>query len=186
MSMSIRLRLTLIYTAILALLLFAISTSLYLSQSRAMSRMDQAIIRSVTERMWNVPPPENWSDHPGPPPFDQDRFKGVYIQQRAMNGDLIQADTNLGDLTLPLSKQGLQAVQQGERWIETVTLDNEPFLVHSEAVTDRRGTTTIFQAAISTTRQTEFLTAFRNILITGSVIILGVVFQYHLVEILLL
>ncbi len=173
--MSIRLRLTLVYTAILALLLFAISTALYFSQSRVMSRMDQNIIRSEAQRMFELPP-ENFHGPPGQMRDGRDRFKGVFVQQRDLKGDLLRPDPNLPEFTLPLSEQGLQAVRRGERWVETVVVDDEQFLVHSEVVSGRRGAPSIVQTAIAVTRRNEFLATLRNLLITGSVIILGVVF----------
>ena len=172
--MSIRLRLTLIYTAILALLLLLLNVTLYIGQTQAMVRGDQFFLRSEAERImkaWPVPPPPN--KEPIPPPG---RSREIYVQTRDLNGDVLETDTNLAGLILPLDNDDLLTLQQGERPIETVTLDSEDFLVYTDLLRKPDLSPTIIQIAMPISHRTRFLTTFRTTLFAASITILGVVF----------
>jgi len=173
--MSIRLRLTLIYTAILALLLLLLNVALYVGQTQAMARGEKFFLKSEAERImetWPVPPPPD--NRPALPP---ERPREIYVQIRTLNGDVIQTDSNLAGLVLPLTSDDLLALQQGEQPIQTVTLEAEEFLVYTDLLRNSTSSSPIvIQVAMPTAHRIRFLTTFRTILVAASITILGVVF----------
>ena len=173
--MSIRLRLTLIYTAILALLLLLLNMALYIGQTEAMARGEKFFLKSEAERImetWPVPPPLD--DRQSLPP---ERPKEIYVQSRTLDGDIIQTDSNLAGLVLPLSNDDLLALQQGEQPFQTVTLESEEFLVYTDLLRkSSHSSPIIIQVAMPTAHRIRFLITFRTILIAASITILGVVF----------
>ena len=108
--MSIRLRLTLIYTLILALLLLGASILLYFSQMQAMNQSDQYTLKSAAKRIT-----ENWPaslskyDHYGSGRSEWRRE--TYIQTRNLEGELLQADPDLDGLVLPLNEENKQTLR---------------------------------------------------------------------------
>ncbi|MBN1220718.1 MAG: HAMP domain-containing protein [Anaerolineae bacterium] len=178
--MSIRLRLTLIYTAILALLLLVINVMLYVGQTQAMVRGDQFVIKAEASRImkaWPIPPPSGGGQIPpdgGPMP--PERFREIYVQTRSLDGEVVQTDANLGGLILPFNRKVLLALQQGERPVETVTLGSEDFLVYHDLLRKPDTPRLIIQVAMPLSHRARFLTTFRTTLLAASAIILGGVF----------
>jgi two-component system OmpR family sensor kinase len=175
--MSIRLRLTLTYSAILALLLIIISVTLYFTQVRASYGSARGLLTAKAERIINA-----WPSSPDvdrrltSKRGDRARFVETYVQTRNLKGDVIEPVASLGDLILPLSDNGLKAVQRGEVWIETASVDPEQLLIYNQQVAPPDGTPTIIQVALSMTARDQFLSTLRNILVIGSVAILTVTF----------
>jgi len=173
--MSIRLRLTLIYTAILALLLLMLNMAMYVGQTQAMARGEKFFLKSEAERImetWPIPPPLD-DRQPLPP----ERPKEIYVQTRTLDGEVIQTDSNLAGLILPLSNDDLLALQQGKQPFQTVTLESEEFLVYTDLLRKSgHSSPVIIQVAMPTAHRIRFLTTFRTILIAASATILGVVF----------
>jgi two-component system OmpR family sensor kinase len=175
-SMSIRLRLTLLYSAILALTLIIFSTVLYFGHAQATFRDYQ---RRLADRAGAVagreqpplpvggggplPPP---AGGPLPPPSPRESF---YVQIRNPEGEVIEYDPSLGDtVVLPLSDAGLQAVRRGRPWDEIVWIEEERFLIHSQLIRGPDGIPRVVQVAGSLTRRDRDLNTLRNILILGS------------------
>ena len=173
--MSIRLRLTLVYSLILALVLVAFSLLLYSSQQwTTLQPVDAALARHI-RRFAEAQPADAAPAAPVPPPDAGDRFDQVFIQLRDLEGVIVQAPTDLED-AIPLDTDGLDAVRRGEGRREIVTLDGEQFLVRSEIVTGQDGNSVILQVAISTGGRRQFLGALRNLLIIGDGLVILVAF----------
>ena len=162
--MSIRLRLSLIYTVILALTLIIFSTLLYFSQVRLTERDFRG---RLAENVYSSLGP------PRPPPRQRPRPWGpsVFTQIRDLEGAIIERGRNWGDaFELPLSEDGLLALQQGKTWVERMSIDGERFLVHSRPVKAPNGETRIIQVAGSLSDRDSYLGVLRNILFIGSCI----------------
>jgi signal transduction histidine kinase len=162
--MSMRLKLTLTYSLILALTLIIFSTILYFSQVRFTLNNFQSRLaaRGYFENGPPRPPPDEPPRRPGPPRL------GVYTQIRNLSGQIIERDANLGDLELPLTEIGLQTVQSGQTWVEPVHLGGERFLVQSRLVIGPDGVRRIVQVAGSLIDRDQYLDTLRNILLVGS------------------
>ncbi len=179
--MSIRLRLTLIYTIILALTLTLFSLLLYFGQSGAFffSTQDKLINQAafIAETMQSrsqvgeVPAQPSIANLPeGLPPV----FETYYIQIRSRQGEVAERSANLADVTLPLGAAGLNAVQQGKGWVETIVLDNQRLLIYSRPVSDAQGAQKILQVAVSLAPIDEGQGVLRNVLIViNSVLIVA-------------
>ncbi len=186
--MSIRLRLTLIYSAMLALTLVSFSLLLYFGQARA-TRQDlerklaekaQAVIKArqsssaeATGQLSGAaiaePPPR--PPDGSPPPRSPEIF---YVQIRTLARQIVERDMALGEtLTLPLSQAGLQAVKNGQTWVEGNHLDQDPILVYSQPIPQPGGSAEMVQVAGSLASRDRDLGTLRNTLIVAGIITIG-------------
>ena len=171
--MSIRLRLTLLYSAILALTLIVFSTFLYVTQSRATyDSIKASLVRQAdgtsNPRRFPGPPPQLPGE--GPPP-ESNPFSGAlpgrWTQTRSLDGTVLSRTFDLGDVTLPLSLKGLSTVQSGTGWFETAQAEEQPVLIYSQPFTAQDGSTQIVQVAFPITQPEQYLLALRTILVIG-------------------
>ncbi|HHJ06406.1 MAG TPA: HAMP domain-containing histidine kinase [Anaerolineae bacterium] len=165
---SIRLRLTLIYTAILALTLIFFGVGLYHFQSRMISK-------EMEKRFMAEPPfiDKRFQSRMDLPP-DRRLPPGAFIQLRNLRGDVIQRSGNLGQTTLPLSSEGLKAVQQGKIWQEKLSIEGEPFLIFSRPSIIQGQEPGIAQIAISLAEPTRYLNILRSVLLfIGSIVVIA-------------
>jgi len=185
--MSIRLRLTLLYTAILALTVIAFSSILYVTQTRATYQSIRTNLIGQTAGLIRatehapVPPPDPSQNVPdaGAPPdkpivmgLPSDTLPGRWTQTRRIDGTVMGRTPDLSGVTLPLSDKGLAAVQGGSAWYETAQVDNEPLLIYSQPHTSRDGTTLIIQVAFPIAQPQQSLNALRLVLILGSTLVI--------------
>ncbi|MGE5138293.1 MAG: sensor histidine kinase [Rudaea sp.] len=163
--MSIRLRLTVLFSSILALTLIAFSVLLFLFQSRVTfdsiraTLAAQARLISLREHR-----PSRESDNPAAGTV----FPGRWTQLRGPDGGITSRSSDLGDATLPLSAAGLRAVQGGRPWSEVARVDDEPILIYSLPVMSQSGVAAIIQVAAPIAEREASLAALRLILIIGS------------------
>ncbi len=192
--MSIRLRLTLIYSALIALILISFSLVLYYGQDRA-TRQDfqrrlaeeaQAVISGRQSPLpvsvdqppkppFNEQPPPDDNQlagspggekqPPPPPPRPQEIF---YIQTRNLEGQVVDRDPSMDQAVLPLSDAGLQAIKGGQYWVENGWIRDERVLIYSQLVLGSYGDTKIVQVAGSLAILERDLDSLRNILIIAS------------------
>ncbi len=183
--MSIRLRLTLIYSVMLALTLISFSLLLYFSQAGATRHDFERMLADKAQALINermspsigetgsrgaAPAPPRPPDG-APPPRPPEIF---YVQTRSLTGQIIEPDPSLGDnLALPLSQAGLQAVKNGLPWVETGSVGRERILVFSQPVLQPGDSTKVVQVAGSLTRRDNDLVTLRNILIAACLITIG-------------
>lgn len=174
--MSIRLRLTLLYSLILALTLLIFSGTLYVSQARATMGEAKRELAKRAEFVANKPPPRHRSWDKTPPPT-QTRF-GTIVQIRAPDGEVLDRSPNLEDpFTLPLSQAGLQAVRQGETWVEIGEIDSERLLIQSQPYrSNETGGLVIVQVAISLADRDQSLATLGNLLLIGSSLVVVAAF----------
>src|SRR5512135_126184 len=148
--MSIRLRLTLLYSGILALTLIAFSTLLYVTQSR----LTYDNIKTNLERqVGGLANPRRFPGSFGEPPpggtsaGTVGNLPGRWTQLRKIDGTVSARTPDLADTPLPLSDAGLHSVQNGKPWVEVAQVDNEPLLIYSQSFTGQGGVMQIVQVA---------------------------------------
>jgi two-component system OmpR family sensor kinase len=165
--MSIRLRLTLIYSLILALTLIAFSVILYVTQARTiLNDMKEALARRA-EYLIEGPLTHRSLDKV----FKPDPSKiGTFTQIRNLDGNVLVGSPNLGDaLVLPLDEAGLQAAQHGDTWVEIAEIETERLLIHNQPFSyGADDTPLILQVATSLSDQDQNLNTLGRILIVGS------------------
>lgn len=173
--MSIRLRLTLLYSAILAFTLVAFGVIIFVIQSRVtldaikttLARNAQTLV--ATDRRF-----------PGRPegglPSAAGTLRGRWAQTLNPDGTVNERTPDLADTPLPLSSAGLNAVKGGATWTETAEVEGESLLIMSQPLTDNGRVVRIVQVAIPLTERDDSLNALRLILIGGSSLALVVAF----------
>ncbi len=192
--MSIRLRLTLLYSAILTLTLFAFGALLYVRQYQDTFDIEKRFLIDMGERFADgrrePPDSEPFGQPPGPDPSGQppgidpsgqppdfvsgkpDDFGGGYLVRRSTDGlEILELQTP-DDVVLPLSDGALQAAQKGETWMETATVEGERVLVYTVPILVEGQLTEILQMGRSLTTRDESISALGgNLLLAGIVAI---------------
>ncbi len=173
-AFSIRLRLTLLYTAVLAVTVMAFSAFLYTSQSQsAYASIEDELVRQATffaapGKPEPRPGPEAASPtRPTRPALPDGMLPGRWTQTRSLSGEVTGQTLDLVGMTLPLSAQGLAAVQNGQGWFETATVQDEPLLIYSWLFTRATGASGIVQIAFPIGQTQQYLTSLRLMLLGG-------------------
>jgi len=176
--MTIRLRLTLLYTAILAVAVIAFSASLYTTQARA----TYADIKATLARQAAFFPGGGRSElrpfeprpEPGAASVAPSRFSlpsgtlpGRWTQTRSLTGEVTGQTLDLSGAVLPLSETGLAAVRGGAVWLETATVQDESLLIHSQRFTGPGYASGIVQVAFPIGQPQQYLATLRLMLAVG-------------------
>ena len=170
--MSIRLRLTLLYSTILALTLIAFSTILYLTQAQVTMNDLKANLTRQAGPMVNGS--RRFSERGDSPPSPSGNFPlpGRWTQVRNAEGVITSHTNDLSDSSLPLSDAGLRSVQSGVDWFETAEVQDQPLLVYSTPAVTQGNALQIVQVATPITEREQSLNTLRFILTIGSAIVI--------------
>jgi two-component system OmpR family sensor kinase len=182
--MSIRLRLTLLYSAILALTLIAFSTILYVSQTQTTyAGIKGNLLRQAgvfANGIGRFPGQEGrlrgdtGALEPPPPvaaggaPAAGGTLPGRWTQTRSITGTLSARTFDLSGAVLPLSSAGLRSVKDGAGWFETAQVQEQPLLIYSQSFTLTSGAKEIVQVAFPIALTVQSLDSLRLVLIAGS------------------
>ncbi len=177
--MSIRLRLTLLYTAILALTLLVFGGSLYVAQRRlTYGNIRSDLMRQAAMMAGPQAPlpdaPHGERPEPGQPiRLEPDgSLRGRWSQLRTVDGQVLARSRDLGDTTLPLSEQGLAALTAGKDWFEIAQAEGEPLLVYSRPVAYGNAAGGIVQVAFPVSQPEQALRSLRLSLLVGSSLVI--------------
>lgn len=165
--MSIRLRLTLFYSAVLALALIVFSTALYFTASRVTLAAVKDTLANEAQRL--TASKDFRLDHIG---YRAGRFSDpqTYIQTVLAGGQVADRSSNLGDFVLSLSDEGWQSCRQGQAWSEIVSTENGRLLVYSRPVWGQGQVAGVLQVARSLVEYDQSLSTLRGLLLSGSVL----------------
>jgi signal transduction histidine kinase len=165
--MSIRLRLTLLYTAILATALIVSGVTLYAIQSQLTLDIVKTNLGRQADAFAHGPmrPPRGGYQPP------EGTLPGRWTQLRGLDGAVIGRTGDLSEATLPLSPEGLVTVLNGRGVFETTELDGEPLLIYSIPII-REGAEVIAQVAAPIAERAQTLSNLRSILIVGGVLVI--------------
>ncbi len=173
-AVSIRLRLTLLYTAILAVTVLAFGSILYVAQSRATySSVESNLVRQAQDftRHNSYPARQGDGDFGGGRPPDlvlpAGTLPGRWTQTRALTGEVVGRTLDLNASELPLSEAGLQAVKAGEGYFETALVEDQPVMVYSLPYIAPDGQPAIVQTAFPIGQSQQSLNALKIILASG-------------------
>jgi two-component system, OmpR family, sensor kinase len=171
--MSIRLRLTLLYSGILLLTLIALGVILMVSVSQVNLRTLEDTLREDARRL--VYTREFDLDRPG---YDPRRIAlpDTYLQTRTSAGQIIARSANLGDFQLPIDLARLAASADGQGWTDIATTENGRLFVFNQPVIVRGQLIGVVQFARSLAEQDESLETLRETLIIGSVFVVVLAF----------
>ena len=163
--MSIRLRLTVLYTLILALTLIMFGALIYFIQSQStFDAIRSTLVQQANGVANNDRRMPRFPDGPIPAPVSP----GRWTQVRNPDGTIGGRTADLGDTVLPLSDAGLRALQAGAPWFETVQIDGEPLLIFSQPLLGPGGRLArIIQVAAPIAEREQALGNLRLILLVG-------------------
>ena len=162
--MSIRFRLTLLYTAILALTLIVFGVALYSIQAQdTLSSIKRDLLASseklieATLRVNFAPPPQDAEFQDPPPPKPSSEFPSEQafreLPEREIvrvldeNGELVASPFANAEDVLPLSQDGLAALQNQQEWWESNAVSGENMLIYNRPIV--RGGQTIYIVQIA-------------------------------------
>jgi signal transduction histidine kinase len=159
---------------------------LYLRQYQDTIEIEKQFLIDMGERFADGrrPPPDfdlsgqpPGPEPPEPPPDlnasgQRDDFGGGYLVRRSPDGQEILDLRTPDDVVLPLSDSALRAVQNGETWMETATVDGERLLIYTVPILVDGQLTEILQMGRSLTTRDQSISALgMNLLIAGIVAI---------------
>lgn len=190
--MSIRLRLTLLYSAILALTLILFGVVLYSIQAqdtlnslkRDISLSSQKLV-DATLRTETAPPPDETSHEPPPPkPFDEfssdQTFQTLPEREIARvldeNGNLVASPFGRVEDALPLSAEGLAALQNQHDWWETATVSGDTMLIYNRPIVQNGETVYIVQIARSLSERDSALKSLASTLAGAGLVTILIAF----------
>jgi two-component system, OmpR family, sensor kinase len=172
--MSIRLRLTLLYSTILALTLVVFGLALYSIHAQdtlnALKRdlvMGSEKLAEAAQRTVSTPPEMGMPEREAPPPKPFDEFSSEQafqdLREREIarildaEGNLVASPFGRAEDALPLREVGLTALQNGQDWWQEGTISEEHMLVYSRPVVQNGETVFIVQVARSLTERDRTL-----------------------------
>jgi signal transduction histidine kinase len=186
--MSIRLRFTVLYSAILMLTLIVFGAVLYTIQAQnTLNSLKSDLVLSGSNiarlvlRMVQSPPDgqELFEQRP-PPPERLDALSGEQVFQElrereivrvlATDGTLIASPLSGEQEALPLSAEGLQALQNQQVWWEFGSLDGERVLIYNRPVASDGQLVAILQVARPLTERDRSLVVLGRTLIAATLL----------------
>ncbi len=166
--MSIRLRLALLFSVILALTLVVSSIVLYVSVSRLTLGVQKDALEDDHRTMSDS---RDFKLDQIEMPRGKPTSTEILAQTRSLNGRIVDASENLGDVELPLSDDQLEEVRNGKSTSQTINISGNRFLVYSKLVRDRSEPVGILQVARSLAEADQTLTTLRNSLLVGIAVV---------------
>lgn len=198
--MSIRLRFTLLYNAILALTLAIFGLALYFVLAKSTYKALQGDILHSSEKIGgsiqqlqmdpgeiipSPPTPDSSQDEaPQPQPFED--FSGApdfqHISEREIvrildaSGNLVVSPRGSMDEALPLSPAGLQALRAQRDWWEAAPVNEQPMLIYSRPIIFGGKLEYILQVARPLTEQNRSLEFLAMTFLIASVLTILIAF----------
>ena len=189
--MSIRTRFSLLYTFILALTLSIFGMALYTVQAQdTINSLKKDLVISAnrfaaaTQKTGTRPfPPPDTLDFQ-PIPFDQFSKEKEFqafserelVRVLDMNGDLISSPFGREGDELPLSLEGLTAIQTQNEWWEIDTILDERMLIYSRTVFINGEASNIVQVARPLTERNRTLQSLATTLFTAGLVTVLIAF----------
>jgi two-component system OmpR family sensor kinase len=189
--MSIRLRFTLLYSAILAatLLIFGVVLYSILAQStlealkkdliHSSAGLADSLTRSAGDPNKALsqppdgsrPPPKPFENFSGDPSF-QSLPEREIVRVLDATGGLVASPLGRSEDALPLSAEGLKALQAGQEWWESQNVQEQPMLVYNRPVESGGKLAYILQVARPLSERNQSLQSLGRTLIIASIVIL--------------
>lgn len=166
--MSIRLRLTLLYSAILVATLILFGVALYVTVSRVTVNVVEETLaeeadRIIGSRKFRLDDIDYHVEKLAAPQ--------TYVQTIRLDGDIIDRTAGLGEYTLPLSHEGRRTCSSGTPWTEISATDDGRLLIYSQPVRNGGDVVGILQLARSLADYDQSLETLRRLLILGGGIV---------------
>lgn len=199
--MSIRMRFTLIYSAILAVTLVAFGVTLFSIQAQSTLEDLKSDIRKSSETLGESvlktatsgetvptqqPPPDTQPNSQPKPPVSFQNFssdQGMQnIPEREIvrildsDGNLVASPYGRSDEVLPLSAEGLETLKQKEEWWQTAEVKGQEMLIYSRPILAETKVLYILQVARPLTERNNSLETLGSTLLLASSIVVVIAF----------
>jgi two-component system, OmpR family, sensor kinase len=173
--MSIRLRLTLLYSGLLALTLIVLGVVLVVTISRVTFSTVENALREDAQSLVYSRSFRPDLDHDSP---DMRRVAAptTYIQARGPDGTILSRTSNLGNFDLPIDNSRLASAQNGETWTAVAVTDNGRLFILNQPIFIRGQFVGVVQFARSLAEQDESLETLRTTLLVGSLLVVVLAF----------
>jgi two-component system, OmpR family, sensor kinase len=184
--MSIRLRLSLLYTAILALMMAVFGVVLYALQSQYTLNWlkndlvvsSDTLAQSVLRIYMDMRPPAvgtGAQTPPGPPPNSSQAYQSDAAFQQQSESEIVRVLDPDGKMVaspvggsgeaLPLSLEGLQRLRNQQSWVETASASGRQLLIYNRPVLYNGQVVSILQVARPLTERNQTLQALGTTLL---------------------
>lgn len=194
--MSIRLRFTLLYNAILALTLVVFGATLYSIQSqttykelkkdlvRSSDTVGASVLRTITKPVGSSTQSPGMQQPPPQPPRQVpfENFSSEKEFQRLPEREIVRVLDAAGNLVaspfgrseeaLPLSEEGLKNLTEKKNWWQTETVNEQRLLIFSRPILSNGEVVYILQVARPLTERDRSLQALANTLMAASAVTL--------------
>ena len=192
--MSIRLRLTLIYSAILTLTLFIFGVVLYSFQAqdtlnalkndlyKSSERIAEDVARANTlgahpdDNHPNISPPRKFDEFSEGENAFQDLREREIVRILDGDGNLLASPFGRAEDAIPLSDEGLVTLQSAQEWWEIESISDEEMLIYSRPIVQGGETVFIVQVARSIIERNRTLQSLATTLGVASVIVVLLAF----------
>ncbi|MCS6964036.1 sensor histidine kinase [Thermoflexus sp.] len=171
--MSVRLRLTLLYSGILAFTLLALGLTVYWIQARLTLRVLEDALADEAQRLMASP---RFQLEAIDNPARKLAAPETYVQTRRPDGEILDRTANLEGAELPLSLAGLAAIRQGRTWVEVADTENGRLLVYSLPVRQDGQIRGVLQLGRSLADYDQAQGTLERILLAGSLAALAAAF----------
>jgi two-component system OmpR family sensor kinase len=164
-TLPIKMRLTLLYSAILALTLVAFGVALYATTARVTRGVVEDTLTDEAQRLID-------GKRIGPNglslPVGRFGAPETYVQVRRLDGPVVDRTANLADVELPLGEAGWRAVASGRAWTEEARVDGGTrLLIHTVPITLGERSVAVLQVARSLAEPELALGTLGKILLAG-------------------
>ena len=165
--MSLRLRLTLLYSTILAITLTGFSIASYVTVAQdGINRLEdtlaskaQRIVADDRFQLGEIEPLVN--QYAGPE---------IYVQTRSAAGNIVDRSLNLGENSLPLDGTVLQTAVSP--WVETAVIAAERRLIYNQPITVGEAAGGLLQISNSLTDRDRSLNNLARVLVAGNLLVM--------------
>lgn len=171
--MSIRLRLTLLYSIILAVTLTGFSIASYVTVAgdglnRLVDTLESKAQRIVSDEQFDLNDVE--------PLANQFAGPEIYVQTRDAADTVVDRSANLGDNVLPLDSAARADVESGASWVETAFVAGERRLIYNQPVLEDGSPVALLQISNSLTDRDRSLSNLARVLLIGNVLVIMAAF----------
>ncbi len=190
--MSIRLRFTLLYNAILALTLAVFGIALYSIQAQTTydalkndmlhtsGTLGESILRSITNpgattKSVTPPPPEPFQTFSRDQAFQRLPEREI-VRILDGSGNLVASPFGSNGDNLPLTDAGLASLKNGQDWWETGSFQDQSVLIYSHPILSSRQVTYIIQVARPLTERNRSLQSLAVTMLAASLLTILIAF----------
>ena len=167
--MSLRLRLTLLYSTILAITLTGFSLASYVTVAQdGLNRLEDTLeskaVRIIADEQFRLEEIE--------PLVNQYAGPEIYVQTRSAAGDIVDRSLNLAENSLPLNELELRTAVSNTAWTEITFIAGERRLIYNQPITEGAAAGGLLQISNALTDRDRSLNNLARVLVAGNLLVI--------------